>query len=109
MTTENTQNTGYSLEEAEMFTEHLEKHLADGQLKLIEKVINFLKEIKEDPKKGTGKPESLKGYGERDVWSRRINDKHRLVYEIFKEEKKVTLLSAYAHYNEKKKDKKKLF
>ena len=41
MTTENTQNTGYSLEEAEMFTEHLEKHLADGQLKLIEKVINF--------------------------------------------------------------------
>ena len=88
----------YSFEETKMFSDHLEKHSKNGQLKLIEK----------DPKKGTGKPEALKGYGERDVWSRRINDKHRLVYEIFAEMKIVKLLAAYGHYAEKK-DKNKAF
>ena len=52
-----------------------------------------------------GKPESLKHYGTRDVWSRRINDEHRLVYEIFSETKRIKRLSADGHYKEKKKDK----
>ena len=98
----------YSFEETKMFSDHLEKHSKNGQLKLIEKIISFLSEIEKDPKKGTGKPQALKGYGERDVWSRRINDKHRLVYEIFAEMKIVKLLAAYGHYAEKK-DKNKAF
>jgi addiction module toxin, txe/yoeB family len=53
------------------------------------------------PKKGIGKPEALKGYGEREVWSRRINDKHRLVYEIFEQESEVKILTAFGHYDDK--------
>jgi toxin YoeB len=49
----------------------------------IEKVTNFFKEISQNPREGTGKPEQLKYYtGE--VWSRRINQKDRFVNEIMK-------------------------
>ena len=63
--------------------------------------INLIEEIKEHPTTGTGKVERLKGKGERLVYSRRINDKHRLVYEIFEEEKLVVLAAAYGHYKDK--------
>jgi len=99
----------YTFEETKNFFDHLETFKNSNKIKLIEKILKFLEEIKENPKKGTGKPEALKHYGERDVWSRRINDEHRLVYEIFTEIKVVKLLSAYGHYNEKKKDKNTLF
>lgn len=36
--------------------------------------------IKQHPSWGTGKPEALKGYGERNVYSRRIDPKHLLVH-----------------------------
>lgn len=36
--------------------------------------------IEQHPSWGTGKPEALKGYGERNVYSRRIDPKHRLVH-----------------------------
>ncbi len=38
--------------------------------------------VSRDPKAGTGKPEPLKYCGG-NVWSRRINEADRLVYEIF--------------------------
>ncbi|WP_311325381.1 hypothetical protein [Capnocytophaga sputigena] len=40
----------------------------------------------------------LKGYGERNVYSRRIDKKHRLTYEVFEEERYIEILSAYGHY-----------
>ena len=43
----------------------------------------------------------IKGYGERNVYSKRINGKHRFIYEVFEEEKKVEVLSAFGHYNDK--------
>lgn len=54
---------------------------------LIKKIDKFLDEIEEHPTTGTGKPEQLKGYRERNIYSRRIDKQHRLVYEIFEEEK----------------------
>ena len=57
--------------------------------------------IKQHPYWGTGKPEALKGYGERNVYSRRIAPKHRLVYEVFEEEGLVKILFAYGHYDDK--------
>lgn len=54
---------------------------------LIKKINKFLDEIEEHPTTGTGKPEQLKGYRERNIYSRRIDKQHRLVYEIFEEEK----------------------
>lgn len=48
------------------------------------KIHELLKAILRDPFKGLGKPEALKG-GLKGCWSRRIDDKHRLVYRITKE------------------------
>lgn len=94
------ENFLYSLKETDTFSEHLNKHLNSGQKKLVQKVFSFLKEIVEHPTTGTGQTEQLKHFGERNVYSRRINQKHRLVYEVFEDEKKVELLSAYGHYSD---------
>ena len=61
----------------------------------------LLVELQERPKTGTGKPEPLSGdrVGQ---WSRRISQKHRLVYEIEEAVVKVDVLSAYGHYEDKK-------
>ena len=53
------------------------------------------------PKKGTGHVEALLGYGDREVYSRHINKKHRLVYEVLIEKRKVVMLSCYGHYEDK--------
>jgi toxin YoeB len=50
--------------------------------KKIMKIINeLIKDIKRSPFEGIGKPEPLK-FDLAGKWSRRINDEHRLVYEI---------------------------
>ena len=90
----------YVLEEKPIFCEDIQKHKEAGQKKIIKKIASFLSELEENPTQGTGQVERLKHYGERSVWSRRIDQKHRLVYEVFEEEKRVELLSAYGHYND---------
>jgi toxin YoeB len=52
------------------------------------------------PTTGTGHPEPLKGKPE-GRWSRRITDKHRLVYRIYEDTVVVLVLSAYGHYGDK--------
>ena len=60
----------------------------------------LLEEIQVHPTIGTGKPERLKHYdGNR--WSRRITDKHRLVYEIFENIVTIEVIQTYGHYNNK--------
>lgn len=68
---------------------------------ILKKIDTLFDEIENTPKTGTGKPEPLKGYGVRSVWSRRIDQKHRLTYEIFEDKKIVNFLSCYGHYNDK--------
>lgn len=48
-----------------------------------------------DPHRGIGKPEHLRHLGG-NVWSRRINEADRLVYEVF--EGRITFLQARYHY-----------
>jgi toxin YoeB len=71
-----------------------------GKKSDIEKVTAFFKEISLDPKAGTGKPEQLKHY-DGEVWSRRINQKDRFVYEIYEGEVLVVVIQALGHYNDK--------
>ncbi len=64
------------------------------------KVLQLIAELYEHPTIGTGKPKMLKG----DLsgkWSRRITQKHRLVYEIIDNEVVVLVISAYGHYDDK--------
>ena len=64
------------------------------------KVSQFIEELKEHPKTGTGHPEQLKG-NRAGQWSRTITKKHRLIYEIFENEVRVDILSSYGHYDDK--------
>ena len=66
-----------------------------GNKVVLKKLLVLLKEIAENPFEGTGKPEKLK-YNLSGCWSRRINQEHRLVYEIA--EQKILIHSARGHY-----------
>ncbi|GJQ08207.1 Txe/YoeB family addiction module toxin [Capnocytophaga cynodegmi] len=90
----------YTIDYSETFLEHVKNHYHSGQKKICEKIDKLLDEIELHPTTGTGQVEPLKGYGERSVWSRRIDKKHRLTYEVFEEEKRVEILSGYGHYDD---------
>lgn len=62
--------------------------IAASILKLVEAVLR-------DPSTGMGKPERLR-YFTGNVWSRRINKEHRLVYRVFDD--RIEFLQARYHY-----------
>lgn len=64
------------------------------------KAIKLIDELREHPRMGTGHPEQLKG-NRSNQWSRRITQKHRLVYEIFDTEVVVLVLAACGHYGDR--------
>ena len=74
--------------------------LKKSEPKALKKAVSFFKELRQHPKTGMGKPEQLKG-NRTNQWSRRITDKHRLIYEIRDTEIIVIVISAYGHYDDK--------
>jgi toxin YoeB len=74
------------------------KHKKAGQKKLINKISELVVDISKTPRKGIGKPEQLK-HKENETWSRKIDDKHRIVYEI--SENEILILSFWGHYSDK--------
>jgi toxin YoeB len=74
--------------------------LRDHEPKAYAKVQRLINELKEHPKTGTGKPEQLKG-DRSGQWSRRITDRHRIVYMINETEVIVLVLTTYGHYDDK--------
>lgn len=65
---------------------------------LIAKMMDLVFDILEHPFTGIGKPEALKG-DLQGYWSRRISDKHRLIYKF--EDDKLTIAACYGHYGDK--------
>ena len=66
------------------FTEHGWNDFSywiENDPKVVEKIKEIIKSIKQTPFQGLGKPEPLK-YNLKGFWARRITDEHRLVYEI---------------------------
>ena len=66
------------------------------------KVKTFIEIIKENPYQIPPPYEKLSG-DMSEFYSRRINIQHRLVYQIFEEEKTVKILSMWSHYENIKK------
>ena len=66
--------------------------------KTLKRINSLLKDIQRDPQNGIGKPEKLKdnlsGY-----WSRRIDDKNRLVYKFDNE--MIEMIQCETHYGDK--------
>lgn len=72
--------------------------LRKEDLKLVYKVVEIIFDIQQNPFEGIGKPEPLKGRNYQGCWSRRIDQKHRLIYKVEKET--ATLLACYGHYDD---------
>lgn len=67
--------------------------------KVFQKINHLVKAIKNDPFKGIGKPEPLKG-NLSGYWSRRITQEHRLVYKVSgtPPDQKLTVIQCKFHY-----------
>lgn len=59
------------------------------------RIINLIKDIQRDPFRGIGKPEPLR-HELKGCWSRRIDNEHRLVYEVT--QNKIRILACRYHY-----------
>lgn len=59
------------------------------------RIIKLIKEVQRNPFEGMGQPERLK-HELSGCWSRRIDQEHRLVYEVL--ETKIRILACRYHY-----------
>jgi toxin YoeB len=67
-----------------------------GNKAMLKKIAQLIEAIKENPSEGIGKPEQLK-HNLAGLWSRRISQEHRLVYEIMDD--KILVHSLKGHYS----------
>ena len=63
--------------------------------KMLNKINNLLRDISRTPFSGLGKPESLK-YKYNGFWSRRIDEEHRLIYQVKDDE--ILIAKCRFHY-----------
>lgn len=63
------------------------------------KIQKLLVELANHPRGGTGQIEILKHH-DKETYSRRISQKHRLVYRVHDDVIEVLVLSAYGHYDD---------
>lgn len=61
--------------------------------KMALRVIKLIREVQRTPYDGTGQPEQLK-HELAGCWSRRINQEHRLVYQVLPAEDRIRILVA---------------
>lgn len=76
------------------------QHYKSGDRGSIKKIQNILADLIDHPFVGEGNPEPLK-YELGGFWSRRINQKDRLVYFVETEIVTVFVISAMGHYTDK--------
>lgn len=65
--------------------------------KVLSRIIRLIAETTRTPRTGTGKPERLKHLGG-EVWSRRITEKDRLVYDIHHDA--IVIIACRFHYDD---------
>ena len=90
----------YDLSFTDTALSDIEKHKKSGDTIILKKIEKLLQELREHPRSGTGQPEVLK-HDFQGLYSRRINRKHRLIYDIQDAVVTVIVLSAYSHYGDK--------
>ena len=78
------------------------KHLAEwkksGQKSSLKKIEEIFLELSQTPFTGVGSPEPLK-YQLNEFWSRRIDRKNRIVYQVQEDIVLVVVISAKGHYD----------
>lgn len=64
--------------------------------KMVKRINALIKDISRQPFAGIGKPEPLK-HKYRGYWSRRINEEHRLIYQVRDDE--IRIIKCRFHYD----------
>ena len=64
--------------------------------KMLKRINLLIKDISRQPYDGIGKPEPLK-HNYRGFWSRRINEEHRLIYQVREDE--IRIIKCRFHYD----------
>jgi toxin YoeB len=85
----------FPLDFSDQAAEDINYHKKSGNKALLKKMLVLLEEISEHPFSGTGKPEALK-HDLAGKWSRRINQEHRLIYEV--KDNEIIVVSLKGHY-----------
>jgi toxin YoeB len=75
--------------------EHLDFWVKSGNKANLKKILLLIQSVQQTPFDGIGKPEMLK-HELSGLWSRRINQEHRLVYEV--KEETIFIYSLKGHY-----------
>lgn len=79
---------------------HLKEHKLAGNKSTLDKIQKIIFELEDHPYTGSGKPEQLK-HELKGFWSRRINQKDRMIYQVEEHQVTVIILTAKGHYFDK--------
>lgn len=90
----------YFVEFDDIARKDLKNHYKSGNKATIKKIEKILLELTENPFSGEGQPEELK-HNFNGYWSRRINQKDRMIYRVEEEIVTVVIVSAIGHYSDK--------
>ncbi|WP_298630437.1 Txe/YoeB family addiction module toxin [uncultured Porphyromonas sp.] len=77
------------------------KLIRNGQKNILKKLVQIFNELEVNPREGIGQPERLKYFRDKEVWSRKLDKKNRIVYLIIDEELVVLVISVLGHYDDK--------
>jgi len=90
----------YSVDLSDEAKEHLKLWHKSGDKAVTKRIERIFEELAEHPQTGIGKPERLK-HQFSGLWSRKLDEKNRIVYDIREREVAVYIVSARGHYADK--------
>jgi toxin YoeB len=90
----------FKLRIEELAEKHIKQHFKSGDKASIKKIEKILFELTETPYAGIGNPEPLR-YELSGFWSRKVNQKDRLIYKVEEDIVTVFVISAMGHYDRK--------
>ncbi len=90
----------YIIELTDLAKEQLQKHKKSGNKANLNKISKIFYDLERTPYEGVGNPEQLK-FSLSGFWSRRINQKDRIIYSVNENLVLVEIVSAMGHYSDK--------
>ena len=90
----------FTIKVEKLAEDQFNKHLKSGNKENIKKIENIFIELSQTPFNGIGNPEPLK-HELKGFWSRRINQKDRIIYKVQEDIVTVFVISAMGHYEDK--------
>lgn len=90
----------YRIDLTDLAKKQLKEHRKAGDKVTLAKIEKIFEELSEHPFEGSGQPEALK-YDLKGYWSRRINRKDRIIYEVIEQRVTVDVVSVKGHYGDK--------